>query len=133
MCVFGLPIASSWLYGYDLSSSKIIICRRVLIDEHVFPFQKLHFTYDFLCDDMSAYIMHHLHNQSPNISAPHTDQPDTQTHPLTGPDPVSPNTASPHFPSPPPTSPSQSLSFSPISTPTDQIVLSLHIPIQPHV
>ena len=75
-CVFlGYPSHHRGYKCYDLSSSKIIICRHVLFDEHVFPFRKLHSpsstAYDFLSDDMSAYTMHHLHNQSPLLLSPH--------------------------------------------------------------
>lgn len=69
-CVFlGYPTNHRGYKCYDMSSRKIIICRHVLFDEHTFPFANVHspnsYTYDFLEDGLSPYVIHHLQQSTP--------------------------------------------------------------------
>lgn len=73
-CVFlGYPSNNRGYNCFDLSANKIITSCHVVFDESQYPFSKLHspsiITYDFLNDDISPYLIHHLQNQSntPNI------------------------------------------------------------------
>lgn len=105
-CVFlGYPSNHHGYKCYDLSSNKIIICRHVLFDEHVFPFARLQTpspsTYDFLFDGLSPYSIYHLQNQSDPVSTQsqhnQTQNPSPVSHPQ-GPEHGSPHHSPPGSP-----------------------------------
>lgn len=80
-CVFlGYPSNHRGYTCYDLSSSKIIICRHVLFDETQFPFSALHTppstTYDFLDHGISPFMINHFQNEAiaQNVPQPQTIQ-----------------------------------------------------------
>ena len=118
-CVFlGYPSNHRGYKCYDLYSRKIIISRHVIFDETQFPFAKLHspqpYTYDFMDDGPSPYVIHHLASQpSPSQPTQHdlpNPQPTTQ--------PTTPETQ--HAQSPPSSSPNPSPSTSATSSPPYQ-------------